>query len=583
MRRIIFVLAVIAILLALLPAMPAQTVTPNIGLNLPPLHSVNWGTLVNANSTKLDSYLSGGTPLPPGFWAGNVGSSTQFGTLKLAAGPTNTTAENFSNKGILNGYAPLDANVLVPVVNLPAVSASQNGILSSTDYNRFNAGIILFPGNAGLFLNGVGVFVAAPGCSTGCTFGGTTTVTDLNATGTITANVIVANSVLGGAALSVQGTSQIIGAFVSTNAAGSGISVGGTATGVDTWQMNSLTNNHLQFVDATAGSSAALDLSPAGVATATSFAGGGAALTGLNGANISTGNIAVARIATALTAPGPIGGTTAAAINGTTITGTSLVGGGSGITGLNATNISTGNVAVARIATALTTPGPIGGTTPSTGVFTNLTVTTGTLSPRLITAGNTGNLTIGNDSGGAGLNCFTMYSICGTGAGNMGMVSNNSAPLNMLLSFGTGGTLSLGNQAPGAAQQFVLDSNGQVTMTGLIVAGSGNATSTGSTALVSAALNCGGSNANCKLQRGTFTATFAGGGAGSIGAIVFPAPLTNAPTMQCTANAFTGGGLVPAFNIVPSGTTTTTLTFNLVNAAANVAADTLTVRYQCGG
>lgn len=39
----------------------------------------------------------------------------------------------------------------------------------------------------------------------------------------------------------------------------------------------------------------------------------------------------------------------------------------------DAANISSGNLAAARIATALTTPGPIGGTTPAAGTFTTLT------------------------------------------------------------------------------------------------------------------------------------------------------------------------------------------------------------------
>jgi hypothetical protein len=38
--------------------------TPNLGLNLPPSGSANWGTLLNANFNMLDSYLSGLQPLP---------------------------------------------------------------------------------------------------------------------------------------------------------------------------------------------------------------------------------------------------------------------------------------------------------------------------------------------------------------------------------------------------------------------------------------------------------------------------------------------------------------------------------------
>ena len=61
-------------------------------------------------------------------------------------------------------------------------------------------------------------------------------------------------------------------------------------------------------------------------------------------------------------------------------------------TGTDAANL-TGNVAVARIATALTTPGPIGGTTPSTGAFTSLQLGAGSVSSpslRLAADTNTG-------------------------------------------------------------------------------------------------------------------------------------------------------------------------------------------------
>ncbi len=42
---------------------------------------------------------------------------------------------------------------------------------------------------------------------------------------------------------------------------------------------------------------------------------------------------------------------------------------------INGSQVTAGNIAVARIATALTTPGPIGSTTPSTGAFTTLSAT----------------------------------------------------------------------------------------------------------------------------------------------------------------------------------------------------------------
>jgi hypothetical protein len=51
------------VLLLLLTNCWAQT-TPNLGLNVPNFGTANWNILLNSNFISLDSYLSGGTPLP---------------------------------------------------------------------------------------------------------------------------------------------------------------------------------------------------------------------------------------------------------------------------------------------------------------------------------------------------------------------------------------------------------------------------------------------------------------------------------------------------------------------------------------
>jgi hypothetical protein len=110
----------------------AQTVTPNLGLSTPPIHSLNWGGLVDGNFSSLDQYLSGVKPLPATFWSDALASNSTYGSVELNAGATNTTAENASNKGVINGYAPLDTNGDVPLTNLYPFHGSGTGHMAGT-------------------------------------------------------------------------------------------------------------------------------------------------------------------------------------------------------------------------------------------------------------------------------------------------------------------------------------------------------------------------------------------------------------------------------------------------------------------
>ena len=70
----------------------AQSVTPNIGLQLPSYNSSNWGTQLNYDLTRLDGYLSGGYTIP------NLSIST------LTTPTVNATVNGYQ----INGTAPLN-------------------------------------------------------------------------------------------------------------------------------------------------------------------------------------------------------------------------------------------------------------------------------------------------------------------------------------------------------------------------------------------------------------------------------------------------------------------------------------------
>ena len=91
-------LAALAIAMSALSAAADGQVTPNIGLNIPPTGTPNWGPLVNQNFSVLDLLLSGNAPIPgmrfvtPGTQP--TCSSTTRGNLFIVQGNGITTADS---------------------------------------------------------------------------------------------------------------------------------------------------------------------------------------------------------------------------------------------------------------------------------------------------------------------------------------------------------------------------------------------------------------------------------------------------------------------------------------------------------
>ncbi len=90
-------------------------VTPNLNLNLPVSGSSGWGDKINANSSMLDSYLSGVNPLPAITLSGAITAPTQAATKAYVDAHSFTLTTTGSS-----GPATLSANVL----NIPQYSGA---------------------------------------------------------------------------------------------------------------------------------------------------------------------------------------------------------------------------------------------------------------------------------------------------------------------------------------------------------------------------------------------------------------------------------------------------------------------------
>lgn len=182
--------------LVLAAALSAQTVTPVLGLKITPIGSPAWGPGVNNNFQLIDAAVGALQASFQGAWASNkaygngqfvtytgsvfistvanninhtpgIDSNWQLISASLPApgGLGNAPVSNgsvyvstpvlvSSYLGAANGVAPLDGSLLVPVGNLPAVTAAHAGIVP------------LFPNNTTTFFRGDGIYAAIPAVST---------------------------------------------------------------------------------------------------------------------------------------------------------------------------------------------------------------------------------------------------------------------------------------------------------------------------------------------------------------------------------------------------------------------------------
>jgi hypothetical protein len=110
----------------------SPTVTPNINLTIPATHSLNWAPSINGDLVIIDNLFGGVSPAPAAFFTNNAASTTQFGAVKMAPGGSGSIAESYSNKGVANGYAALDAFGRLNYTNLgSSASAGTAGAFSA--------------------------------------------------------------------------------------------------------------------------------------------------------------------------------------------------------------------------------------------------------------------------------------------------------------------------------------------------------------------------------------------------------------------------------------------------------------------
>jgi len=177
-----------------------------------------------------------------------------------------------------------------------------------------------------------------------------------------------------------------------------------------------------------------------------------------------------------------IGSAGAPVVNGGAL-GTPSSGSGANLTALNASNVSSGDLAVARIATALTTPGPIGGTTRSTSAFTTLaangavTFTAGTASSStttgtLVITGGLGvsgaiyAATVGSDAAEI-VNSIAAFRLKNTGKLCWSQETYAQGTLDLGMSRSSAGVAEITNGTTGTYRDLLLRS---ITLSGAFIA-----------------------------------------------------------------------------------------------------------------
>ncbi len=278
--------------------------------------------LITAGVPRLRVYASGFVEVPSTFTAVTVSANTLLGS---GSSITNLNASNIASGTIAN------ARTTARTTNDP------NSLVLRDPSGNFAAGTVTASSFAGSGASLTGL--NASNLSTG-------TIPNARTTGvaTNTPSSLVLRDASGNFAANAVTASSFAGSGASlTGLDASNISAG-TLPNARTTARTTNDPNTLVLRDASGNFAA-------GTITASSFAGSGASLTGLNASNLSTGTIPNARTTgVATNTPNTLvlrdaSGNFAAG----TITASSFAGSGASLTGLNASNLSTGTLPAARL------------------------------------------------------------------------------------------------------------------------------------------------------------------------------------------------------------------------------------------
>jgi len=222
--------------------------------------------------------------------------------------------------------------------------------------------------------------------------------------------------------------------------------------------------------------------------------------------------------------------------------------------------------------------------------FNNSINVIGTTTTDTLAAGPGHNIKITSFPSSTSIGCLTFNGICGTGV-NVGLTYTTGTPDSLSITYGNAGTLTIASAGSSPVPNAVTFApTGNVAAPGLF--GGGTALQAGATVtnttLLQSGLNCNPTafSSTCRTNAGTWNSQFSSaGGVGALGSITFNGsgnPIYVPPaSMLCMATGRTDANNYAGIDVVVSGSSTTTLTFNLVNASANTPGAILTVKYLC--
>jgi hypothetical protein len=322
------------------------------------------GGSFTANAVTFTSVSGNGVGLTA-INASNIASGTIANartTASAANGASTIVLRGASGEfaaGAITGTSFSGNGSAITAINASAITAGTLDNARTTASSANGASTIVARDSNGSFAANVGTFVTISGAHSGNGAG----LTDINAsnisTGTINnarttaasangANTIVARDSNGSFAANV-------GTFTTVSGAGGGIS------GINGSNVTTGTVANARTTAATANGASTIVLRgtsgefSAGAITGVSFAGSGAAISAINGSNVTTGTVANARTtgasangASTLVLRDANGSFAGNVITGTTGTFTSVSGNGVSLTAINASNITSGTIDNAR-------------------------------------------------------------------------------------------------------------------------------------------------------------------------------------------------------------------------------------------